>query len=192
MEIKTTPLSNNFPQYIEINGKEHKINTDFRVALKCFEVMEDENIDDIERTLTIHWLLFGDIFQCDWEEVNEKISRYLSCGQEVKQEENEKRDMDLLEDRKYINSSFMSDYRIDLNNIEYLHWYQFMELLGGLTENCILSHVRDIRTRSLKGLKGKARQDLENAKRKVALKPKKQRMTKEEEDAWNKFEAQLK
>ena len=67
-----------------------------------------------------------------------------------------------------------------------------MELLGGLTENCILSHVRDIRTRSLKGLKGKARQDLENAKRKVALKPKKQRMTKEEEDAWNKFEAQLK
>ena len=30
-----------YPEYATIDGKEYKINTDFNVALRCFEVIED-------------------------------------------------------------------------------------------------------------------------------------------------------
>ena len=37
-----------FPEYANINGKRYKLNTDFRVGLRCFEVIEDETICAVE------------------------------------------------------------------------------------------------------------------------------------------------
>ena len=52
--------------------------------------------------------------------------------------------MDYLQDRDYINASFMSDYGIDLEEKE-MHWWTYFNLLNGLTENCVLNRVRGIR-----------------------------------------------
>ena len=50
----------NNPEFIEIKNKRYKINTDFKVALKCEEIAEDSNINDMERALAIIYLLFGE------------------------------------------------------------------------------------------------------------------------------------
>ena len=39
-----------FPEYANINGQRYKLNTDFRVGLRCFEVIEDEKFDGIDKT----------------------------------------------------------------------------------------------------------------------------------------------
>ena len=33
-----------YPQYVEVFGKRYKINTDFKVAIECNRIAEDETI----------------------------------------------------------------------------------------------------------------------------------------------------
>lgn len=46
------------PEYVKVDGELYKINTDFRVALECNKIAEDENIGDYERSLAIIYKLF--------------------------------------------------------------------------------------------------------------------------------------
>ena len=81
-----------------------------------------------------------------------------------------KRDMDLIQDRKYINSSFMSDYHLDLSNAK-LHFWHFIELIEGLTEGTILSRVREIRNIDLSTIKDvKERKRIQETQKQLALK----------------------
>ena len=51
-----------YPEYMEIDGKDYKINTDYRVALACFRAINDDEINDTERSLAIITLLLGEDF----------------------------------------------------------------------------------------------------------------------------------
>ena len=50
----------NFPKYVIIDNEKYEINTDFRVAIECNRIAEDESIGDYERGFAIIYLLFGD------------------------------------------------------------------------------------------------------------------------------------
>ena len=67
------------------------------------------------------------------------IMKYLQCGED---EENidEESTMSFTQDIGYIKASFMSDYNIDLDK-EKMSWWQFNDLLKGLTEDSILNRV---------------------------------------------------
>lgn len=183
-------LSSKYPEYIETKKRRYKLNTDFRVAVRCFEVINDTSIDDYERNIAITYLLTNEIPFDDLEDVNKLLIKYLQCGESNEQEQGT-RDMDLLHDEKYIEASFMSDYHMDLSQVEYLHWWQFITLIQGLTNDCILNRVREIRTMDIKDFKGKARTKIVKAKEQLALPPLKNRLTQEEEDALDAFYSQL-
>lgn len=184
-------LSSKYPEYIETSKRKYKLNTDFRNAIRCFEILEDSEISDYERSLAVTYVLLGDIPFDDLEEVNTLLIKYLQCGQSNEElQQQTTRDMDLLYDQKYIEASFMSDYKMDLSQVQ-LHYWQFLTLLQGLTEECILNRVREVRTMDLKDFKGKARTRLTKAKQELALPPLKNRLTQEENDALDAFDAQL-
>ena len=48
----------NNPQFVKVDNKLYKINTDFRVALECNNIAEDKTIGDYERALALN--LAGD------------------------------------------------------------------------------------------------------------------------------------
>lgn len=174
-----------FPKYANINGQRYKLNTDFRVGLRCFEVIEDETICDEERSLAIIYLLFGFIPEKDLTPFLEKAQIFLQCGKPREEHEQQKKDMDFTHDRAYINASFMSDYKIDLNAIK-MHWWQFCELIQGLTEESVLSRVREIRNYDLAEIKdSKSRMKMAKAQASVALPVK---HTREELEAIDAFE----
>ena len=50
----------NKPQYVKVDDKLYKINTDFRIALECNRIAEDDTIGDYERSLAVIYKLFGD------------------------------------------------------------------------------------------------------------------------------------
>ena len=141
----------NNPEYVIIDGERFDINTDFRIAIKCNEVALDETIGDFERCLAIIYLLFGDkgINASDkYEMLLKSAKNYLSCGKEIPKD-NDKPDMDFVEDYDYIETSFMSDYGMDLSK-ENMHWYKFFNLIEGLSNSelgdcCILNRIRNIR-----------------------------------------------
>lgn len=175
-----------YPEYVEVKGKRYKINTDFRVAIECNRIAEDNTIGDLERSLAIIYTLFGEEginTPEHYEKLLELARMYLLCGKEYDAETNEKPDMDFIEDYSYISTSFMSDYHMDLDNME-MHWWKFMDLMNGLSNSelgncCVLNRIRNLRNFDLKDIKDvKEKEKIRKAQKQVALKkyqkPKKQ------------------
>lgn len=167
-----------YPEYAEIDGKQYKINTDFRVAIECNRIAEDATIGDLERSLAIIYTLFGDEginTPEHYEKLLEMAKKYLLCGKEYDEELNEKPDMDFVEDYSYITTSFLSDYHIDLDNAS-MHWWKFMDLMNGLSNSelgdcCILNRIRNLRNFDLKDIKdAKEKDKIRKAQKQVALK----------------------
>lgn len=173
---------------IQIDDIIYTANVDFRVAIECNRIAEDKTIGDYERSLAILYMVYGDDgleHQEHYERLLEWVLNYFSCGKEIEADD-DKPDMDFIEDMDYIEASFMSDYHIDLENAE-MDWQKFNKLLNGLSNSemgncCILNRVRNLRNYNTKEIKDlKERQKIERAKRQVALK-KYQRPKKEADD----------
>lgn len=186
----------NYPEYVKVNDKKYKINTDFRVAIECNEIATDENISDFERALAIIYKLFGDDGIKDannYEKLLELARKYLSCDKEVI-DNGEEPDMDFIQDMDYIETSFMSDYSIDLANTE-MHWWKFYNLMNGLSNSemgncCVLNRVRNLRTYDTKDIKDqKELEKIKKAKEQVALKKRtvKKNLTTEQQNNINAF-----
>ena len=170
----------NYPEYAEVNGKKYKINTDFRVAIKCNNIsMQD--IDIIEKTMAIIYLLYGEQALNDvqnYEELVKKAIYFLHCGDEKVDNEaaaNKEPDMDFIQDMPYIEASFMSDYGIALESTK-MHWWKFYRLISSLSNSelgncCILNRIRNLRTMDLNDVKdAKQKRKLKEAKKLFALK----------------------
>lgn len=179
-----------YPESAEVNGKIYPLNTDFREALRCFEVINDPDVSDFERAYAVVYILFGIIPEDDeMEEFVNMATKFLQCGQ-TKEEQNAKpSNMDFEHDERYINASFMSDYHIDLSRAE-MHWWQYVELISGLTEHCVLSRVRYLRDYDLSTIKdAKERVKMAEAKRTVALP---ERLSREDKEAMEWFDSLFK
>ena len=176
-----------YPESARINGVDYKINTDFKVALECFKIIEDDNIEDEERSLAIIYKLFGFIPDNDIDLFLDRAIKFLQCGETIQKQLSKEQDLDFFQDEKYITASFMSDYKLDLSK-EDIHWWQYINLIQGLTENSILSRVRYIRNYDLSEIKdNKERQKMIEAKNSVALKQKKTKKQLEDDEFFNKL-----
>ncbi|MEM5768469.1 MAG: Gp15 family bacteriophage protein [Bacillota bacterium] len=177
---------NEYPEFITVDGADYEINTNFRYALACFNCINDAKLSDYERAYGVIGILYKTIPPNEAEALNMAV-KYLRCGKAEKNT-SEKPDMDFETDMHYIRSSFRSDYAIDLNNCE-MHWFEFCELLQGLTDDSILNRVRDIRNYDLSTVKdAKTRQKIMQAKQELALP---ERLTWEEQDIVDDFFDQI-
>lgn len=176
----------NYPEYIEVNNKKYKINTDFRIAIECDDIARNDNISDYERALAIIYLLFGEMALKDIEN-HEDILRlakiYLGCGKEFSDSsETEEPDMNFKQDIDYIEASFMSDYGIDLSCTK-MHWWKFYKLISGLSNSelgncCVLNRIRNLRTFDVSQVKDyKEKRRIEQAQKQVALKKQNKKRT---------------
>lgn len=163
-----------YPEYALIDGKKIKIDTDYRTALACLRAINDEELTDVERAFAVTSLLFGaDTEIIDMETALKKASYFLCCG---KKQTHENKDivMDFEQDEEYIRTSIRTDYGLNMNEIDYMHWWEYNELIHGLTEKCILSKVINIRTIDESDYKdAKTLRKIRKAKESVALKRKK-------------------
>ncbi len=189
----------NYPEYIEIDGQRFKINTDFRVALECNKIANDENISDYERALAIIYLLFGEVvFDEDKIKYQDKFlelaKKYLSCGKEIK-DNGEEPDFEFSQDMELVRISFMSDYNgLDIKETK-MHFWEFMDRINGLSNSemgncCILNRVRNLRNFNPKDIKDpKEKKKIIEAKKQVALKKKEKKriLTEEEQNNINDF-----
>lgn len=190
----------NNPEYVKIGDKKYKINTDFRIAIECNNIAQDDSIGNTERPLAIIYKLFGDEGldnPQDWEKLLELGIKYLSLGKDTSGVDNNTEiDMDFNEDAGYIRSSFIQDYKYNPYDMEYLHWWDFYNDLNNLSNSelgncCVLNRVRNLRTFDLSQIKdSKEREKLAKAKEMVALKSVKREveLTKDQEESMRKLD----
>jgi len=170
-----------YPTKMEVNGVVYNIDTDYRTALACFEAINDSDLKDVERGITVVALLLGNKVPLeDTKEALEKCAIYLRCGKDQNPKESEI-DMDYFQDESAIRTSIRQCYHINLNTEENMHWWEYNELIEGLTEETLLSKIREIRNYDLSKEKDiKLRQKIQNAKDFYALKKIEKPITDEE------------
>ena len=192
-----------YPQYVEIENKRYKINTDFRVALECNRIAEDNTIGDLERALAIIYTLFGEdgINTPDhYEKLLELGQKYLLCGESIdefsRQRKDNTNDLDFNKCEGLIKSSFKFDYQYDPYSKDYLHWYEFNNDLMNLSTSemgtcCALNRVIEILNRNPKDIKDKKIKDnlvnTQNELRKKYCVKHKKHITEQQRESARKF-----
>lgn len=129
------------PNVVEINGKLYSIYTDFRVWMKF--------ANSVNRLRAGEMLDVSYLFK-NIHPVRCNIEPLLDfCFPKSELPRNFKSHKDILFDYEidsdYIYAAFMSQYGIDLIEVEELHWYKFLSLFKGLKDDEIICKIMGYR-----------------------------------------------
>lgn len=148
MSVLTVP----FPTWLQIDGVNCPIHSDFRTVLRCYEILGDKK--ELSRDEMVEVLSMFYVRQrCYTEEHIDKMFWFFSCGREKEKKVfprkiagiNNKQSFDFVEDAELIYAGFMQQYGIDLQTEE-MHWWKFMILLENLGSDTKLQRVMEYRT----------------------------------------------
>lgn len=189
-------LIDSLPKAVNVNGKEFGINSDFRVFILFEQILQDCELskeDKIKKCLS----LFYKEKPTNLVEAIEQMFNFYSMSfmndfctsNKSKGSKKNKNLYDWDFDQAYIYSAFFSQYRIDLQEIDYLHWWKFRFLFMGLDEENKISKIigyRDMDTSKIKDKEEKKR--YEQLKKTFAIPEK---ISKEEIEKINNLEKAL-
>lgn len=153
-------LIDELPSTVTVGGNLISINSDFRTSI-LFELMmqdsEMSNSEKLEATLELYYMNTPS----NLEEAINKAIWFYKCGKEdTKQTANvnmnrQKQIYSYEYDAEYIYSAFLSQYRIDLQDIDGLHWWKFKAMFQGLNESNEIVKIMGYRALDLSKIKDK-------------------------------------
>lgn len=141
-----------------------EFNTDFRTSILFELLMQDVNISKkakIVQSLKLYYPNFSQISNI--EKAIDDITWFYRCGKnknedklvKQKNEKNKKQIYSYEFDDTYIYSAFLSQYNIDLQDIEHLHWWKFKALFEGLNKENKIVEIMEYRAIDLSKIKNK-------------------------------------
>lgn len=139
-----------------------KFNTDFRISMLFEMLMQDTNINNKEKIVKALNLYYPNIEEIvDFKKAIENILWFYRCGRDKlsncnknKSNKSDRKQIYSYEfDDIYIYSAFLQQYNIDLQDIEYLHWWKFKALFDGLNENTEIVKIMGYRSVNLSQIK---------------------------------------
>lgn len=116
-----------------------KINTNFRSFILFELLMQDRDVDK-EDKIALALELFYDEFPRDIKKAFDGILWFYTRGKKTKEPKNENEQLNNNKKKIYsfehdadlIYTAFLDQYGVDLNDIEYLHWFKFKAMFEGL------------------------------------------------------------
>lgn len=125
---------------VEIEGVEYEINSDFRTSILFELMMQDSTIGEKEKILMALELYYPEIPK-NINEAIDKILWFYRCGKNITSQKGTGKDREATQiysfeyDDDYIYSAFLDQYGVDLQDIEYLHWWKFKAMFKSLKED---------------------------------------------------------
>ena len=144
-------------------------NTDFRIGILFEMLMQDENIKKDIKVIQAIRLYYPQPQQIkDLEKAFDDIIWFYTCGKSdfdkkqskntknktVKQQREEKI-YDYEYDDGYIYSAFLQQYGVDLQEVEYLHWWKFKSMFNSLNKDTKIVEIMGYRAIDLGKIKDK-------------------------------------
>ena len=168
------------PRTVHVHGEEIPIITDFREYIRLLDMLKCEELNAMQRlTLLTQYFLYE--IEVDKEAIS-ALTEFVVMGFDSWQKGNEE---DGIEpdrhgsnknlysyemDYPFILSGFMRDYRIDLESVEYLHWWKFRMLFDGLSEDTEIKQRIMYRSIDLSDIKDKdERKRISRIQRRIQL-----------------------
>ena len=174
-------LFEKFPEAVEVDGKSYSVETDFREWIRFTELVEDEKVPwQMKCHLLLQWYT---------EEIPENIEGAINAlgefltaslaednAYENVDNSSRKQDYSFSQDAECIYSAFREVYGIDLQSVEYMHWWEFRTLFAGLPETTEIKQRIIYRNVDLREVKDKdERKRIKRIQSVIALKKKNQR-----------------
>lgn len=141
------------PTSVEVGGRSFDINTDFRTGILLEQLFADREYSQQDKLSMAITLYFGNQLVDDLRDAIDQIQWFYSVGKEkFAATENEVSDrrskirkpervLDYDIDAPLIYSSFLTQYGLDLQDVESLHWWKFHAMLHGLKDDLPLSRI---------------------------------------------------
>ena len=129
------------PSVVEINGRSFSIYTDFRVWMRfANEIKHIRAGEELDVSYLFKKEMPG---YCDLN----ILIQFCFPKSELPRNKSHSKDIlfDYELDGEYIYAAFMSQYGIDLIDIEELHWYKFLAMFKGLKDDEIISKIMGYR-----------------------------------------------
>lgn len=155
-------LLDNLPETVNIHGSEYFIDTDFRTFIIYEKIILDDGLFKRDKVYKIMELFYTDKVPSDVAEACNAILDIYRCGEppkESRQVKNgdvmlgEKLIFDYEYDAPYIYGAFLTQYGIDLNDIEYLHWWKFQAMFRSLNSSNKIVEMMAYRSMDLSDIK---------------------------------------
>lgn len=147
------------PTTIEIDGAEYEINSDFRTSILFELLMQDNSINEEDKLIQALQLYYP-VLPTNISMAVDKMLWFYRCGKdEVKCKGTGKGKSTQIYnfeyDDDYIYSAFLDQYRVDLQDIEYLHWWKFKAMFKALREDNEIVKIMGYRAMDLSKIKDK-------------------------------------
>lgn len=172
-------LIDRLPESVEIGGVEYRINTGFRTSILFELLVRNKKIPDQGKIYGMLRLYYPRI-PADRDEAIRKALWFFYCGKDRKKHKEERNQTakdfrknkvlySFEKDADLIYAAFLSEYGIDLQDIEDMHWWKFSALFDGLSDDQKIRQVMHIRGKSTSGLSRKEVKRINELKKLYAL-----------------------
>ena len=155
-------LLDNLDKIVKMRIKED-FNTNFRNSILFELLMQESNLSNEAKVYQALKIYYPNINKI--EDVNKAIYNILwfyKCGKEEKEEVDQKETKRNIKriysyefDNELIYSAFKDQYNIDLQEIEYLHWWKFKAMFDSLKDDNKIVEVMGYRAVNLSKIKDK-------------------------------------
>lgn len=159
------------PATVCVAGMDVPIYTDFRTGILFESLINDSTINDEEKAEHAFRLYFAEkelsaILEADAvAEATEALVWFYSCGKtkrelaraaRTQQKTIQRRIYDFDVDAPLIYAAFLSQYHVDLQDVEELHWWKFSAMFSALHDTHEISKIMGYRAVDLQSIKNKA------------------------------------
>lgn len=150
------------PTTVDVGNKEYKINSDFRYGILFQLLMQDNELSDKDKYIKSIELYYPEVPPKEHrDEAIEKIMWFYRCGKDISKSKGNGKGKSVTQiysfeyDDDYIYAAFMDQYGIDLQDIDYLHWWKFKAMFKGLKEDNEIVKIMGYRAMDLSKIKDK-------------------------------------
>ena len=141
------------PDQVEVNRKWYEIRTNYRISILFELMMQDDSLDartKVRKALDLYYPVIPDdvngavdaalwFYKCGKEETSRQrrmVSRSGKKGQVYSFEH----------DAGYIYAAFLSQYKIDLQEVSDMHWWRFRYLFNSLSKDTEFVKIMEYRS----------------------------------------------
>lgn len=148
------------PTTVNIDNKEYEINSDFRTSILFELLMQDGTIEEDDKILMALQLYYPDIPE-NIKKAIEQMLWFYRCGKDVSSSKGNGKSKGVTQiysfeyDDDYIYAAFLDQYNIDLQDIEYLHWWKFKAMFKSLKDDNMIVKIMGYRSMDLSKVKDK-------------------------------------
>ncbi len=161
-------LTDKFPCKIRLDEKIYDINADFRNCIRIIQAFEDGDLSITDKYEILIRRLYKTVPDDNILLAIERGIEFLNLGEKPRVENaTTKRVYSFEKDSQYIYSAIKQTHQIDLEEVDFLHWWKFVYLFSDVNADCAFSNMVSLRDKRNRGKLTKEEREIFNRSREL-------------------------